>query len=335
MQYLSNTQRAYLKEAERFLLWAIVQRRKPLSSMTVEDCEAYREFIADPVPRDIWCGPRGRQKWSPLWRPFEGPLSVTAQQHTITILKSLYQFLVAHCYVIGNPWIGITPPQTAQTGARRTGRERSLTSAHWDFIEGQLALLLATSANERLRFALHLIRGTGLRLAQAVTARLDHLSLVSQSPEKHDAAPAGWQLRVPGKGGRERLVLVSPEVMDALSKYLVSRALSVKPDAPENRGAFLLGKAVDLAERAPWSEKTRCEVDPTEGIAPGTLYDQIKAFFGTCAQALAKTDPQGAQQLASASTHWLRHTRRPDPVSDPVLSGVPEQNADSGRVDGP
>jgi hypothetical protein len=52
LSYLSHTQRAYLKEAERFMLWAIVQHRKPLSSMTLEDCEAYRDFLADPTPRD-------------------------------------------------------------------------------------------------------------------------------------------------------------------------------------------------------------------------------------------------------------------------------------------
>ena len=49
--YLSHTQRAYLKEAERFMLWAIVQHKKPLSSMTLEDCEAYRDFLADPTPQ--------------------------------------------------------------------------------------------------------------------------------------------------------------------------------------------------------------------------------------------------------------------------------------------
>jgi hypothetical protein len=37
LQSLSNTQRAYRKEAERFLLWAIVQRGKALSWMTNED----------------------------------------------------------------------------------------------------------------------------------------------------------------------------------------------------------------------------------------------------------------------------------------------------------
>lgn len=74
LQSLSNTQRAYRKEAERFLLWAIVHRGKPLSSMTNEDCIEYRDFLPDPQPRSRWCGDRGRERWSPLWRPFEGAL---------------------------------------------------------------------------------------------------------------------------------------------------------------------------------------------------------------------------------------------------------------------
>src|SRR5207244_2264007 len=88
LQSLSHTQRAYRKEAERFLLWAILTKHKPLSSMTHEDCVEYREFLADPQPRSQWCGARSRERWSPLWRPFEGPLSASAQRHAITILQN-------------------------------------------------------------------------------------------------------------------------------------------------------------------------------------------------------------------------------------------------------
>ena len=56
LQTLSHTQRAYRKEAERFLLWAIVHKGKALSSMNNEDCIEYREFLADPKPRSRWCG---------------------------------------------------------------------------------------------------------------------------------------------------------------------------------------------------------------------------------------------------------------------------------------
>jgi hypothetical protein len=53
----SHTWRAYRKEAERFLLWAVVERGTALSSLRVEDCVAYRDFLADPQPAERWCGP--------------------------------------------------------------------------------------------------------------------------------------------------------------------------------------------------------------------------------------------------------------------------------------
>ncbi|MGZ5799462.1 MAG: phage integrase family protein, partial [Burkholderiaceae bacterium] len=184
LKYLSNTQRSYLKEIERFCLWAIVQHKKPLSSMTLEDCAAYRSFLAEPMPSHLWCGSRGRgQKWSPLWRPFEGPLSPTAQRQAITILKSFYKFLVDQCYLVGNPWNGITIPKGSLA---RMNRGRSFTQAQWDFIQGQLNQLPDTSANRRLSFALHLFYATGLRLAEGVAATVDDLEYVSYPGDSDD-----------------------------------------------------------------------------------------------------------------------------------------------------
>ena len=51
---LANTQRAYRKEAERLLLWAMLHRGKALSSMSNGDCTACRDFLADPQPRSRW-----------------------------------------------------------------------------------------------------------------------------------------------------------------------------------------------------------------------------------------------------------------------------------------
>ena len=113
LQSLSNTQRAYRKEAERFLLWAITHKAKALSSMNNEDCTQYRDFLADPQPRSRWCGDRSRERWSPLWRPFEGPLSASAQRHAVTILQNLYGFLVDQNYLMGNPWSAVGVPRTA------------------------------------------------------------------------------------------------------------------------------------------------------------------------------------------------------------------------------
>ena len=49
-----QTQRAYRKEAERLLLWAVRRRHKPLSSLLREDFQAYQAFLANPQQTTYW-----------------------------------------------------------------------------------------------------------------------------------------------------------------------------------------------------------------------------------------------------------------------------------------
>jgi hypothetical protein len=53
----AETRRAYRREAERLLLWAIVERGKALSSLASVDATAYRAFLGHPAPRVCWVGP--------------------------------------------------------------------------------------------------------------------------------------------------------------------------------------------------------------------------------------------------------------------------------------
>lgn len=325
LQNLSHTQRAYRKEAERFLLWAIVHKRKALSSMTNEDCAEYREFLGDPSPRSTWCGPRSRERWSPLWRPFEGPLSATAQRHAITILKNLYGFLVDQNYLMGNPWASVAVPRSGQP---RIDAGRSLTHAQWSFVQQQLLKQPHSSASLRLGFGLTLLYATGLRLSEVVAATVDDLQAVHYPADAGDReAVDGWMLKVIGKGDKLREVPVPDEVVEQLRAYLESRGLSPRMDDIGNQGAHLLGKAVDIAERAP-SLAGEGGPDPREGIAESTFYDQLKRFFVKCADVLrARGDLRGATRLAKASTHWLRHTH----LSHAIAAGMPievaQQNA--------
>lgn len=306
LNYLSHTQRAYRKEAERFLLWAIVERHKPLSSMTTEDCVSYRDFIADPQPRGRWCAPRNRERWSPLWRPFEKPLDAPSQRFTVTVLKNLYAFWVDKNYVMGNPWTGVTVPRSSRP---RINTGRSLTMAQWRFALEQAEELPDTSTGQRLRFALSLLYATGLRLSEAVASNVDELEWVEYPPDEDDQDHVeGWLLNVVGKGGRLRQVPVPLEVVSELSGYLQSRGLDPDPEAPSNAGAFLLGKATDISELAPSLQPAE-GVDPKAGIATNTLYDQLKRFFEDCADVLSvQGDAKGSARFAKASTHWLRHT---------------------------
>ncbi|MBC7939030.1 MAG: tyrosine-type recombinase/integrase [Chitinophagaceae bacterium] len=320
LQALSHTQRAYRKEAERFLLWAVTHKGKALSSMSNEDCTLYRDFLADPQPRSRWCGDRGRERWSPLWRPFEGPLSSSAQRHAVTILKNLYGFLVDQNYLMGNPWSAVGVPRTA---GPKVNAGRSFSVAQWRFIEQQLQMLPATSANQRLKFGLHLLYATGLRLSEVVAATVDDLQWVEYPADASDAQDdqplEGWLLRVIGKGQKEREVPLPAEVVAGLARYLVSRGLAADPEEFGNQGAHLLGKASDAAERAPGLSAGQT-IDPRHGIAATTFYDQIKRFFEDCAGVLrGQGDTKGAERFDKASTHWMRHSH----ASHAIASGMP------------
>jgi len=320
MQYLSHTQRAYRKEAERFLLWAIIKKGKPLSSMTVEDCVEYRDFLADPQPQSRWCAQRNRERWSALWRPFEGPLSTAAQRQSITILRGLYAFWVDQNYVMGNPWMGLKVPRSSQP---KVNAGRSFTMQQWDFIGEQLALLPDTSSARRLRFGIRLLYATGLRISEVVAARVDDLGWVEYGPDADDQESVeGWMLSVVGKGQRLRHVPVPLGVVAELAGYLESRGLDPNPEDSSNAGAHLLGKAVDVLERAP--HLAAGGVEPKQGISANTLYDQVKRFFEDCGAVLrGRGDEKGAARFERASTHWLRHSH----ASHSIARGTPVEVA--------
>jgi site-specific recombinase XerD len=323
LQVLSHTQRSYRKEAERFLLWSVVQKGRPLSSMTTEDCIEYREFLADPQPRSRWCAQRNRERWSPLWRPFEGPLAPSAQRQAVTILKNLYAFWVDKNYVMGNPWTGVTVPRSAQP---RLNTGRSLTMAQWRLVREQSKQLPDTSSSRRLRFALSLLYATGLRLSEAVAARVDDLDWVEYPPDADDSEHVeGWLLNVVGKGAKLRQVPVPVDVVGELATYMVSRGLDPDPQGGGNQGAYLLGKASDVADVAP-NLASAAGYDAKAGVAANTLYDQLKRFFTDCAGVLkGRGDAKGAERLARASTHWLRHTHASHSIAKGVRVEVAQQ----------
>jgi len=101
----AGTYSNYRKEAERLLLWSIVEREKPLSSLTHDDLRAYQLFLGDPQPVEHWLmqGGRKRSRFDPEWRPFVGALSATSQRHSIAVLHSLFSWLVKIGYLASNP----------------------------------------------------------------------------------------------------------------------------------------------------------------------------------------------------------------------------------------
>jgi site-specific recombinase XerD len=282
---LSSTQRSYRKDAERLLLWSVLERKKALSSLSVEDAAAYRSFLADPP--STWCGPRHHQRWSPMWRPLEGPLTPTALRQSLIILRSLFAFLMSQGYVIGNPFAAVALPPNSQ---RPLGSSRTLTFAQWDHIDALLQEHVDTEAGRRLRRAMRWLYATGLRLAEITNARCEDLAPADNHTADGSRAP-DWLLSVVGKGGRIRQVPVPAELVDELCDELARHGFERQVGAVSNRGIRVTARFDSgLARPAAWS-------------ASG-LYQAIKAFLAQAADHLEGVD---AQQLRKASTHWLRH----------------------------
>ncbi|MDB5829549.1 MAG: putative phage integrase [Variovorax sp.] len=283
---LSSTQRAYRKEAERLLLWAVLVRRKALSSLALEDATAYGSFLAEPP--SSWCGPRYHQRWSPLWRPLEGPLSTIALRQSLIILKSLFAFLVSQSYVTGNPFAAVVVPPNP---ARLLGSARAFTCAQWDRIDGLLQKHGDDEVQRRLRRAMRWLYATGLRLAEVTTVKCEDLQQVEYRADDGSVA-AAWLLSVIGKGGRTRRVPVPAELVDELGDELARHGLERQVEAASNVGIHILARFdAGLEHPVSWS-------------ASG-LYQAIKAFLAKAAKGLDEAD---AAQLKKASVHWLRHT---------------------------
>ena len=283
---LTATQRAYRREAERLLLWAILERKKALSSLSLEDATAFSAFLRNPPAS--WCGPRHRQRWSPTWRPLEGPLAPAALRHALTILRSLFSFLVSQGYVTGNPFAAVALP--AQP-LRPLGSNRTLTFAQWDQIDAALERQVDTEAARRLRRGMRWLYATGLRIAEITHVKCEDLEQVEYRDAEGSIA-TDWMLTVVGKGERVRQVPVPHELVDELGDELARFGLAHSVSAASNKGIHVMARfGAQLERPAVWS-------------ASG-LYQAIKAFLAQVADSVGGDD---GERLRKASTHWLRHS---------------------------
>jgi hypothetical protein len=87
-------------------------RGKALSSLVVDDCEEYKDFLKSPDSRFV--GERF-SRGSPRWRPFasENP-SPESQRYAVRALRAAFTWLVDVRYLAGNPWKPVNDPKIVQ-----------------------------------------------------------------------------------------------------------------------------------------------------------------------------------------------------------------------------
>jgi site-specific recombinase XerD len=278
------TQRAYRKEAERLILWAIVERSKPLSSLTTEDAVAYRAFLRHPTPRSRWVGPAVARS-SSEWRPFIGGLSARSIAYALSVLGALFRWLIEQRYLLANPFGGLK----VRGGGRAAALDasRAFSSGEWTLVRSvadglEWSYGWSTPAAQRLRFLLDFGYATGLRGGELVGQTLGQI--------KQDGRGDTW-LHVLGKGEKAGKVALPALGRAALDRYLAQRGLPTTPQRWDPATPLLANLEEDGM-----------------AITGSRLRAVLRRFFNTVAQVIEKESPGTAEKLRRATPHWMRHT---------------------------
>ena len=168
-----------LREAERFLAWCVVERGRPLSAASTDDCIAYRDWLSAPEPRHRWVGP-SVARTRPGWRPFNGPLSLRSRVYAESVVSALCAWLVGRSYLRGNPWAGV-PRRPGERGTRMQ-IDKAVPLDQWRAFVGWLTACSASDAAMRTALAaVLLLRDSGMRCHEAAAANRANLRVAERS----------------------------------------------------------------------------------------------------------------------------------------------------------
>jgi integrase len=338
------TLRAYTRELERLVLWLVIVRGVALSSMTVEDCEAYKDFLKHPMRTFV--GTK-RSRASGRWRPFASTsLSPDSQAYAVHAIRAAFAWLTTVRYLAGNPWSAVIDP-AIMTKEVSVQVERALSADLWKTVRYALdqrcedQLLNETPEQVRqwrtARAAILLMGDSGLRREEAAPARRDDLRPVRHVPLKsgEKAGEGGgaevevWALSVVGKRRRQRTAPVSAATIRALRAHWIDRGENFDAAGDDAPLIAPLVIPATLSARAKhgnedgYEDSRRCE-DPSELQNDGDNHVQAKRAYAP--DALARVVRQGIKHLAGellregalshdahaqllkTSAHALRHT---------------------------
>lgn len=288
-----HTARAYQRELERFLLWCVLVCKKPLSSVLVDECEAYKAFLEAPSP--AFCGPR-RGRFTPQWKPFAGPLSPESQKQAIQILRTAMGWLHKVRYLGGNPWAAVGDPQVDQQ-INTIQIERALPSELYESVVAQLTAQAASPENTQVRIALAallLMGDCGLRISEVASARAEKL-------EPSPFVSGQFRLVILGKGKKFRAVPLSHRAVKAVQAHQVD-LLKKYGERPAKDAALI--RPITLP---PIGNTTELHQNQWHGYAPNSLGRIIKKTLRAIA-GLTEVKVDDMLKLRLTSAHGLRHT---------------------------
>ena len=305
---------SYRRDIERLIQWSWFVREKSILKLTREDIEALIEFCIKPYKK--WIGLKkvarftsenGLRIPNTEWHPFEASLSKkdikaggkpTKEDYLFSqkslkvlfaVLSSFYNYCLQDEIVRANPMALIRQKSKFLRRESTTPVIRRLSDKQW-----QMVIYLAKEkakknrSHERTVFILSCLYGMYLRISELTASS-------SWAPTMGDFFKDGngnWWFKTVGKGNKERQVAVSNEMLKALKHYR-KECLCLPPYPTLDENTPLIGHIAN---------SSRSMIDER------VIRRLVQACFDEAAEKLSEKDPEEAQNLYSATVHWLRHT---------------------------
>lgn len=305
-----HTYTRFRNETERFLLWTILIKDKPIDTFKKSDVLEYADFCWKPPASWIAAHNHDKFTWddgffksSKSWRPFklQAPKSQKNKEvqkkkykpsqqtlaSTFTGIISFFNYLMGEELVLGNP------AQIAKKDCKHFITEsqikepKRLTEDQWQFVlDTAICMADENPLYERNLFIIASLKVLFLRISELSERK-------EWSPEMGhfwQDSTKNWWLRVYGKGRKIRDVTVPLDYLKFLTRYRESRNLSPLPDS-NDKSALI--------------EKVR----GTGGMTSRHLRRLVQDTFDQAHKVMSKAvSSSEARKLKEATTHWLRHT---------------------------
>lgn len=308
----SDTFNAYRRDLERLVQWAWLIKEKPIKAINRHDINEYIEFVM--APPTNWIGTKnvrrfymanGARQFNPDWRPFTCRLSKIQARHGFTldkaafrlnqqslralfaVLSTFFNYLQEEEYVSVNPIQLIRQKNRYIQKTQQQKVTRKLSDLQWQYVIDTAEKLASEDPkHERTLFIVSAFYLLGLRISELAETPGRIPIMGHFAPDKHGL----WWFTTVGKGNKQRDVAVPDELLTALKRYRSSRNLPPLPLRDE---------------QSPLLHKERGRT----GLGTRQVRNLVQTCFDRAVYELeAANEIDQAQDLQTATVHWLRHT---------------------------
>lgn len=308
-----DTFTAYRREVERLLQWTWVIAKKPLKEINRNDIRDFLAFVNEPPKQ--WIATKtvnrfilnelGLRQANPDWRPFVARISKNARRHGKNPIKSAYKlsnksieaifgslsslftFLQQENYIEANP-VSLIRQKKGYIQRQQVRKvTRKLSRLQWHHvISSAEAMAEENPQHERTLFLMSSFYLLGVRISELAYGEERIATMGNFAPDKQGL----WWFTTVGKGNKVRDIAVPDELMVALKRYRECLDLPPLPNRQEPTPLFPKLKGKD-------------------GLGARQIRNIVQEVFDRAIsqlQTAGKTDE--AEDLATATVHWLRHT---------------------------